>query len=92
MSLLSKKCKWSLSWLLLLPVDSFLYSPPTLYAGFAATGENLAAMTSFLAHGVAHIIAFVGYEHILTLADEYTLLFKNKWTGTTWLFLVNRYA
>ncbi|KAJ3554759.1 hypothetical protein NM688_g2940 [Phlebia brevispora] len=37
-------------------------------------------------------LAFVCYEYLITLKYEYEFLWRRKWTGSTWLFLANRYV
>ena len=37
------------------------------------------------------MIALVLYEYLLTMEDEWTVLFQRKWTGSTVLFIVNRH-
>lgn len=37
-------------------------------------------------------LALTVYEYLLTFEQEHTLIWKRKWTGSTWLFLINRYC
>ena len=34
--------------------------------------------------------ALLAYDYILTIQDEWSLLCRRKWTGSTWIFIVNR--
>ena len=72
---------------------SILYTVPTMCAIYGITGKGRAAILHTLSlHISVHSSAWVIYEHILTLEDEYMFIWKRKWTGTTWLFLLNRYT
>ncbi|KAJ3558959.1 hypothetical protein NM688_g623 [Phlebia brevispora] len=51
-----------------------------------------AAIRALLLSNYSNIaaLAFVSYEHMITIPHEYEFLGR-KWTGATWLFLANRY-
>ena len=36
------------------------------------------------------LIALATYDYLLTIKDEKSLVWRRGWTGTTWLFLINR--
>ena len=38
------------------------------------------------------VLALVAYEHVITLHAEYALVLGHKWTGSTLLFMLNRYV
>ena len=35
--------------------------------------------------------ALAAYEYLITLGQEVALVWKRRWTGSTWLFVANRY-
>ena len=35
--------------------------------------------------------ALVAYDYIITVGDEWELFWKQKWTGSSYLFMINRY-
>ena len=44
------------------------------------------------ANGSLLRLAFVGYEHLVTLGEEIRLFWGGKFSGATVLFLLNRYS
>ena len=36
-------------------------------------------------------IGIAGYEHVLTMGYEQSIVWRSKWKGSTWIFVVNRY-
>ncbi|KAJ3546144.1 hypothetical protein NM688_g5546 [Phlebia brevispora] len=61
-------------------------SAPSISAVIAAYEESLTVN-----YCVYATLVIVCYEHLITIASEYELLWQRKWTGATWLFVVNRY-
>ena len=37
------------------------------------------------------LVALVAYEYTLTLGDEWAIIWRRKWNGSTILFFLNRY-
>lgn len=39
-----------------------------------------------------HLLALYCYEYVLTLRQEISYIWANKWTIATWIFVANRYT
>lgn len=77
---------------MVLIADHFLYVQP--HRDIHCTrlhGYKICLCSESESHPHAPPIALAAYEHISTTCDEYTLFFKRKWTGSTWIFALNRY-
>ncbi|CCO37552.1 hypothetical protein BN14_11708 [Rhizoctonia solani AG-1 IB] len=56
-------------------------------AEYAMLAHHLLAAKYFM---LASFV-FMVYDHLITLGEEVERVWKQEWTGATWLFLLNRY-